>query len=170
MRCTESHNIQQDPVPGSALWSQQLHFAIWAQGRVAGKLPSTRPCGGAGKQPAEHMPAVCPDGQEASGILVCIKNSATSRSRKWLCICTGTGEAAPQALGLSLQEGYWVTHACPEKSKLLMGLENKIKKSDWGKWACLVWRKRRLRVDLIPLFKSLKGGCSKMGVVLFSKC
>lgn len=29
---------------------------------------------------------VCPHGHEAIGILVCIKSSATSRSRRWLCL------------------------------------------------------------------------------------
>ena len=55
--------IQQGEVPSPALWSQQPHATLQAWGGVAGKLPSGEGPWGAGRQPAEHEPVVCPGGQ-----------------------------------------------------------------------------------------------------------
>ena len=51
-------------MPGPALRSQQPCATLQAWGRVAGKLLGRTGPGGAGWQPAEQEPAVCPGGQE----------------------------------------------------------------------------------------------------------
>ena len=52
------------PSAGPALRSKQPHAMLQAWGRVSGKLPSRKGSWGAGRQPAEHEPVVCPGGQE----------------------------------------------------------------------------------------------------------
>jgi len=49
---------------GLALGSHQPHAALQAWGGAAGELPGGEGPGGAGWQPAEQEPAVCPGGQE----------------------------------------------------------------------------------------------------------
>ena len=49
---------------------------------MSGKLPGEKGPGGAGRQPAEHEPAVCSGGQEVNSILACVRNSVASRSRE----------------------------------------------------------------------------------------
>ena len=58
------YEVQQGQVPGPALGSQQPHAMLQAWGGVAGKLSGGKGPGGAGRQPAEQEPAVCPGGQE----------------------------------------------------------------------------------------------------------
>ena len=51
-------------MPGPALGSKQPHATLQAWGGVAGKLPDRKGPRDAGRQAAEHEPAVCPGGQE----------------------------------------------------------------------------------------------------------
>ena len=53
------YEVQEGQVPRPALWSQQPHALLQAE-----KLPGGKGPGGAGRQTAEHEPAVCPGGQE----------------------------------------------------------------------------------------------------------
>ena len=73
--------LKREKGPGSAPGSPQPHTALQAWGRAAGKLPGEKGSGGAGQQPPEHEPAVCPGGQEGNSILACISNSVASRTR-----------------------------------------------------------------------------------------
>jgi len=91
------------------LGSQQSHATLQACGRVAGKLPGRKRSWGAGRQPAEHEPAVCQGGQEGQ--------RHPGLNQEWCgqqeqggdrATAFDTGEAAPQVLcsvlGPSLQE------------------------------------------------------------------
>jgi len=65
VRQGQLYEVQQGQMPGPALRSQQPHATLQAWWRVAGKLPGGKGPWGAGRQPAEHEPAVCPGGQES---------------------------------------------------------------------------------------------------------
>lgn len=59
----QPHDIHQSSVLGSVLGSQPSRVAIWAWGRVAGKVPREKGPGDVGLQLAEVEPALCPGGQ-----------------------------------------------------------------------------------------------------------
>ena len=102
--------VQQDQVLGPAVGSEQSHGTLQAWGRVAGK-PHGKGPGGAGLQPAEHEPAVCPGGQEGQ--------RHPGSDQQWCgqqeqggyrAPVLASGEAVPRVLrsvlGPSLQEGH----------------------------------------------------------------
>jgi len=68
MGVIQLHEVQQDQIPGPALGSQQPYITVEAWGGVAGKLPGGKGSWGAGRQPAEHEPAVCQEGQWHPGL------------------------------------------------------------------------------------------------------
>ena len=67
---------------GPAFWSPQPQAILQAWRGLAEKLPDGEGPWCTDGQSAEYELAVCPGGQEANGILACIRNGVVSRSRE----------------------------------------------------------------------------------------
>ena len=100
--------------------------------------------------------------KKANGILACIRNSVTSRSREGIVPLYSALEATPgvlcPVLGTSIRErsrGAGASAGSCEEPLKELGLFSV--------------RRRRLRGDLITLYSSLKGHCREVGAGLFSQ-
>lgn len=56
-------------------------------------------------------------------------------------------------------------HVLRGAMKVVKELRNRVYKSSRENWGCLIWRKRRLRGDLVNIYSYLKGDISEVVLV-----